>query len=315
MATGFIMLDAPNPTTAQGGYPRRGGFRPSGTCIVHTSEGAWQSGVDALTRLVQTRGDYGCYHQACDWVDIAHYYPWEWECWQDSETNNWAVGIAAACKTSDWAIMPAEIREGYYRNLARMAADFVTYMRETYGVVVPLRRLSGAEARARVPGFCAHGDSGVARSDPGRDFDWGLFFEYTRQALGGISPAGSITTEEDEVGVTERFEPDVRGALQNITDKINKLPSLDRDLRARLDILSGFERDVRADLANKGAELAALRAAVVALADKQDGVSTEAVLAAVQAGVEKFTESYRLTVQRVEDPAPAAEEVGDNGAA
>lgn len=202
MATGFIMLDSPNTRTAQGTYPRRGGFRPSGTCIVHTSEGSWQAGVDSLTRLVQTRADYGCYHQACDWADIARYYPWEWECWQDSETNNWAVGIAAACKTSDWLAMPGEIREGYYRNLARMAADFVTYMRETYGVVVPLRRLSGAEARAGVPGFCAHGDSGVARSDPGRDFDWSRFFDYIRQALGGyIMPQGSIITEEDPLAV------------------------------------------------------------------------------------------------------------------
>jgi hypothetical protein len=200
VATGYIMLDAPNRATPQGTLPRRGGFRPSGTCIVHTSEGSWQAGVDSLTRLVQTRADYGCYHRACDWADIALYYPWEWETWQDSETNNWAVGIAAACKTSDWLAMPGEIREGYYRNMARMAADFVVYMREQFGVVVPLRRLSGAEARARVPGFCAHGDSGVARSDPGRDFDWGLFFEYTRQALGGgVMPQGSITIEEDDM--------------------------------------------------------------------------------------------------------------------
>lgn len=216
MATGFIMLDAPNTTTAQGGYPRRGGFRPSGTCIVHTSEGAWQAGVDSLTRLVRTRSDYGCYHQACDWADIARYYPWEWECWQDSETNNWAVGIAAACKTSDWSAMPEEIREGYYRNMARMAADFVVYMRDTYGVVVPLRRISGAEARAGVPGFCAHGDSGIARSDPGRDFDWSRFFDYIRQALGvagGLNYSGAIVPEAKEEGpfmaLTDQQQDDI----------------------------------------------------------------------------------------------------------
>lgn len=197
MVTGYILVDYPNPV-AQGGFPRRGGFRPSGTCIVHTSEGGWQAGVEALTRLLRTRTSHGSYHRACDWADIALYYPWEWEAWQDTETNNWAVGIAAACKTSDWLAMPGEIREGYYRNMAKMAADFVTYMRETYGVVVPLRRLSGAEARAGVPGFCAHGDSGVSRSDPGRDFDWDKFFEYTRQALGGLSYQGSITPTDNE---------------------------------------------------------------------------------------------------------------------
>ncbi len=186
MATGYILQDRPNPNTPQGTYPRRGGARLSGTGIVHTSEGPWRNGVQGLTNFVGTRTDYGCYHRACDWADIATYYHWEWETWQDSETNNWAVGIAAACRATDWAIMPANIREGFYRNMARMAADFVTYMKTTYRITVPLRRITGAQARARVPGFCAHGDSGISRSDPGANFDWALFFKYTAEALGAV---------------------------------------------------------------------------------------------------------------------------------
>jgi hypothetical protein len=193
MATGYLLVDSPNLTQPQGTFPRRGGAKLSGTCIVHTSEGNWQAGVDSLTNLVRARADWGCYHRACDWADIALYYPWEWETWQDTETNNWAAGIAAACKTTDWGTMPADIEEGYYRNLARMAADFVTYMKTQHGITVPLKRITGAEARARVPGFAAHGDSGVARSDPGANFDWTRFFNYTRQALGGIT---TQSTEE-----------------------------------------------------------------------------------------------------------------------
>lgn len=229
MATGYILVDNP-PATPQGTYPRRGGARLSGTCIVHTSEGAWQAGVDSLTRLVRTRSDYGCYHQACDWEDIAKYYPWEWETWQDTETNNWAVGIAAACRTVDWRTMPADISEGYYRNMATMAAEFITYMKKTYNITVPVRRLSGAEARARVPGFCAHGDSGVSRSDPGVDFDWARFFRYINEALSGIKPAAA-EQEDDKMliigkqkgkdpvwigdGVVRRHIPDPR-ALQDL---------------------------------------------------------------------------------------------------
>lgn len=183
----YILVDHPNPNAPQGGLPRRGGGKLSGTCIVHTSEGPWSNGVDALTSFIRTRSDYGSYHRACDWADIAVYFPWEWETWQDTETNGWAVGIAAACRTVDWRVMPAGVREGYYRNMARMAADFVTYMRDTHGVTVPLRRITGAEARARVPGFAAHGDSGVHRSDPGADFDWDAFLAYTAQALGTAS--------------------------------------------------------------------------------------------------------------------------------
>lgn len=192
MATGFIMLDTPNPTTPQGVYPRRGGAKLSGTCIVHTSEGDWRSGVQALINLVRIRADYGCYHQGCDWEDIAQFYPWEWETWQDSETNNWAVGISAACRTTDWGNMPADVEEGFYRNMAHMAADFVRYMDATYGIQVPLKRITGAQARARVPGFCAHGDSGIARSDPGANFNWTRFFAYAQQDLDG-------TVQEDEV--------------------------------------------------------------------------------------------------------------------
>lgn len=189
MATGFIMVDSPNPTTPQGTLPRRGIYGAlSGTCIVHTSEGNWAAGVNALTNLVRTRSDYGCYHRACDWADIAPYYPWEWETWQDSETNNWAVGIAAACSTGDWGNMPADVEEGFYRNMATMAADFVVYMRDNYGIDVPRRRLTGAEARARVPGFCAHGDSGISRTDPGAKFDWARFFRYIEDALNGTVP-------------------------------------------------------------------------------------------------------------------------------
>lgn len=195
MATGFIMVDTPNTRTPQGTYPRRGGARLSGTCIVHTSEGNWTAGVNSLTTLVRTRADYGCYHQACDWADIARYYPWEWEAWQDTETNNWAVGIAAACRTTDWNVMPADIREGYYRNMAAMAADFVRYMR-TKGIEVPRVRITGAQARARVPGFCAHGDSGISRTDPGVQFDWARFFNYTNAALGAVNQQGSTKEEE-----------------------------------------------------------------------------------------------------------------------
>lgn len=194
MATGYIMLDTKRPDPQQGMYPRRGGHKPSGTCIVHTTEGNWQAGAASLVGLVLRRADYGCYHRACDWADIELLYPWEWETWQDSETNNWAVGIAACCKTSDWGKMPQDVEEGFYRNMARMGADFVAYMKSTHKIDVPLRRISGAEARARKPGFCAHGDSGVARSDPGANFDWARFFQYMKEILTPPAP----TQIEDE---------------------------------------------------------------------------------------------------------------------
>lgn len=214
---GFYGIDNPNPTTAQFSNPRRGGNKLSGTCIVHTAE---MYGALNTAAFCMRRSDYGCYHTIVDDKIIIEVYPYEYETWQDSETNNWAVGISAACDAADWNVMGEAQREGYYRNLAFAAADFVTYMKDTYSITVPLRRITGQEARNRVPGFAAHGDSGIARTDPGPTFDWAKFFRYTQEYLNGgaIAPQSGTTTpsEDDEMSgegprilqILEAFETD-----------------------------------------------------------------------------------------------------------
>lgn len=192
---GFYLLDnSPVNGTVwqQWGYPRRGSSL-SGTVIMHTSESALDqlgpdAGAEDCARFIANRtGSYGSYHDLVDSDSIIEMVPFEYEAWQDSETNPWAIGISAACRTSDWATMGDAKREGYYRNLAWCAADFVKYMR-TKGIEVPRIRITGAQARAKVPGFCAHGDSGIARTDPGTNFDWNRFFQYTNEALEGTIP-------------------------------------------------------------------------------------------------------------------------------
>lgn len=199
-----------NPGTPQYTFPRRGGNKLSGTAIVHTAECAADNigedtSAEGCANMIANRADYGSYHRLVDSDSIINMLPWEYEAWQDSETNNWAVGISAALRTSDWLTMPQDRADSVYRNMARCAADFVSHMKVNYDIEVPLRRISGAEARARVPGFCAHGDSGIARSDPGRDFDWGKFFSYTKEILDG-------NTQEDELSAQE---------VQIIVDAIN----------------------------------------------------------------------------------------------
>jgi len=198
---GFYLLDNAQPVTQQWGYPRRGASL-SGTCIIHTAECAIDldgadSSAENCANFIRTRGDYGSYHTLVDSDSIIEMVPYEYEAWQDSETNPWAVGLSAAVQADNWHTIPVDRRDRIYRNLATAAADFVTYM-ATKGITVPLRRLTGQEARNRVPGFCAHGDSGVDRHDPGAQFDWALFFNYTRQALGSaaLAPQSSTTTKE-----------------------------------------------------------------------------------------------------------------------
>jgi len=182
---GFYLADNPNvihPDRPQFVPQRRGIYgRLSGTVIVHTAEGY---GAYDVAKFISQRSDWGSYHRLVDANNIIEMADWEWETWQDSETNNWAVGISAACRAADWLGIEIKTRLKYYRNLAIVAADFVRYMRETYAIEVPRVRITGAQARARVPGFCAHGDSGLSRTDPGADFDWDLFFEYVNEELG-----------------------------------------------------------------------------------------------------------------------------------
>lgn len=202
--TGFYLLDY-NPGTRQWTYPRRGAVL-SGTIIIHTAECARDdvgedTSAENCAHFIANRKDYGSYHRLVDSDSIIKMVPWEYEAWQDQMTNPWAVGISSALRTSDWAVMPADRREGYYRNLAECGAEFVRYMR-TKGIVVPLKRITGAQARAKVPGFCAHGDSGLNRTDPGRDFNWKLFFLYVQEALDGINPQGGTTKPEEDMPLT-----------------------------------------------------------------------------------------------------------------
>lgn len=216
---GFYLLDYPNPYTPQTGYPRRGSSL-SGTCIIHTAENAMDlSGPDdsaeSVANFIRTRSDYGSYHTLVDSDSIIEMAPYEYETWQDSMTNPWAVGLSCAVQANSWHLIPIGRREAIYRNLAIAAADFVKYMKSK-GITVPLRRISGAEARARVPGFCAHGDSGVDRSDPGLGFEWAKFFQYTKEAL-GLTPSTPVTPKEvREVKAYKHIQVDQPGTARNL---------------------------------------------------------------------------------------------------
>lgn len=236
MATGFYLLDHPQ-AVQQWGYPRRAGGKLSGTCIVHTAENVTDlvgadAGAEDVASFMCRRFDYGAYHTLVDSDSIMELVPYEYECWQDSETNNWAVGISAALQAHRWLEVPTARRLRIYRNLAWAAADFVIYMRDAKKITVPLKRISGAQARARVPGFCAHGDSGIARSDPGRNFNWTLFFQYTAEEIAkrdkgiNVKPSGTTTSTDwldtvDKKELTELLDQRIERAIDRLLNYDN----------------------------------------------------------------------------------------------
>lgn len=247
---GFYLLDNSSVNGTQWQqwvYPRRGA-KLSGTCIMHTAEsvldnaGPDAGAEDCAAFIARRTGSYGSYHSLVDSDSIIELVPYEYEAWQDSETNNWAVGISAACRTTDWATMGEAKREGYYRNLAICAADFVKYMREVYGIEVPRRQISGQEARNRVPGFCAHGDSGVSRSDPGKDFDWARFFRYIDEELKGVEVA---TPEQIAAAVLAQKFTNRYGVAISLADQLGWMDMNINDTKsAVLAAIGGVKVDV-----------------------------------------------------------------------
>lgn len=276
-----------NPGTPQYTYPRRGGDQLSGTCIVHTAECAMDldgddQSAEVCASFIANRADYGSYHRLVDSDSIIDMVPFEYEAWQDSETNNWAVGISAAVQAGRWNEIPAERRDRIYRNMGAAAAEFVRHMAGK-GVTVPLRRISGAEARNRVPGFCAHGDSGLYRSDPGAQFNWALFFDYTAQALaGGITPQGTITPvqEDDMAADTEFISKDGKKVtLQELLNSIDAKAEAGRNEATNAKVLAKEARDI--------AQVAANEATNAKVAGRE-AVATLALLA-TGAGADKAT--------------------------
>ena len=301
--TSFYLLDNAQPNTQQWGYPRRGA-KLSGTCILHTAECALDldgpdTSAEGTANFINNRSDYGSYHVLVDSDSIIWMAPWEYETWQDSQTNPWAVGISAAVQAANWHTIPADRRDRIYRNMAAAAADFVKYMKDAYGITVPLKRISGAQARAGVPGFCAHGDSGVDRSDPGAAFDWALFFNYTAQALGGA---------------TTPKEPFTVGQYEDLNKKLDKIDKTTYNTWAGVwtggtnvdgkKFNYGILPIVAHSQAQAAAQAAQTQAAIAALSNviKQLGEATgtpvdlEAVTAAAEAGAAKALSGLEANV-------------------
>lgn len=124
---------------------------------------------------------------------------------------------------------------------------------------------------------------------------WPGGMDGLRSAINAVLNGAAAITEEDDMDPNARIFKSKDGIPVTLNEILNSVDS-------KVDGFPLFDRQVRADLASKGAQIAALSAAVTALSEKKDDVSTAEVLAAVEAGVEKFTASYRLSLERVEEP-------------
>ena len=183
---------------------RRGGTRPSGTFVIHTAENKTDkagpdSGDNNVLSWIKQRPDPGSYHSIVDSDSTLILASNESETFHCRLTNRWSIGLSAAVASADWPELYAIAHPGHpsrgHAIIDRMAAEAARRMKQlkaAYGIEVPVRRITRAEALARTPGFIGHGETDPGRrSDPGAHFDWDYFFTRIRAHLGQPSTTPS----------------------------------------------------------------------------------------------------------------------------
>lgn len=179
----LTLLELNPQKTLQYGAVRRNGATPSGVVGVHTAENdidldGVDLGAENVARFILTRSDYGSYHDLVDADSILRLVPYIAEAWGAPAINNHGYHVSAAVRAGLWDTIPKPRRDNIVKNMAIAAVDYAEWLEEHYGIIIPARRLTKAEAEALKPGFVAHGDLDPGRrSDPGAKFDWDLFLQ------------------------------------------------------------------------------------------------------------------------------------------
>jgi hypothetical protein len=118
------------------------------------------------------------------------------------------------------------------------------------------------------------------------------------------------TTQEDDMSAAEVKEikddiatvhrtiiEDVGGQLGELATKVDGIPKFDAQVREQFDLLRDFNRDVRADLAAKGA---ALQLLAELLAGKHEGLDAAGILAQIDTSVKEALSDITITLSTKE---------------
>lgn len=207
MATGYYLMDNPNPYTPQWGWERS---RVSGVIGIHTAESnTCFNGPDPgdanTANFIRTRTDYGSYHSLTDADSIMQLVHPRQAAWADTTNNAHAMSVSSAIRANDWPHMSAERKRAFVQNMATAAA-WLSRDAVNAGLMdnmTPARRITAAEAiSGSRAGFYGHGETNPStRYDPGAGFPWQMFLEMYEAAIGGngIIPVGSVNPKKRNI--------------------------------------------------------------------------------------------------------------------
>lgn len=263
-------LDTYRPARDQW-YDRRN--RPlTGCTVLHTAESVMDTvgpdtGAEAVAGFIRGRSTPGSYHDLVDSDTAIQLVGYDHGAYHDGTgSNNWALSISFACRTSDWDDMSPAKRQGFLHQGAVAFARQQEYRKRVGAPLTELRLISKAQSDAGVSGFTYHGlrDPG-RRTDPGvaepHLFPFGEFIAECRAVLGGAP------IEEDFMA---ELSDEEQRAMYNRINYIWKEATPGSP---------GYKNDGRvfAELTAVRAENAALRAAVAADKDL-DPVELERII-------------------------------------
>lgn len=177
------------PARSQYRTPRRA--LVTGAIVVHSAENTTDltlpdSGAEGVARFISRRTDAaGSYHSVVDSDSRVKVGRYDWEMFgEGTGGNRWALHLSFACQADQWPTLPKAWSHGALRQGAAEAADMNAWVRATFGVSIPARRITPAQYRAGQPGFIGHGELDPGRrSDPGAEFPWDDFLTYYQMEL------------------------------------------------------------------------------------------------------------------------------------
>ncbi|WP_163540849.1 N-acetylmuramoyl-L-alanine amidase [Occultella kanbiaonis] len=284
---------------AQWGKVRRHGAQPSGTTVLHTYEAPHVMTLNQAAMGIAYRHDRpASYHllagddSARDVLPMA---PWSAETWHETSTNNWGTGISMITYAGAWKGIPAKSADNLVKSAAYGSFLFATWLKANRGITIPARRITRAQALARVPGFIGHGEIDVGRrSDPGALFNWALFLDTYADLMGGAVTFTPSPEEDPDVAFTPAHSDQMNDIRSDVADIRKWLASIDQ---SESKIQQIYDRRTKFDqVPALVAQVAALTATVNTLA-KNQGLDPEQL----QAAIEKALGDITLTLTNAKD--------------